>query len=240
MTRIDMMRGSSGPSAERSTLPSGVVRRAFGCGGCMLAFLAAAGLACVVTLMFVAQVGAFKVPILSDMLYHPAPPEREVTPLAGYSQEDVLRSVGARAYVNPATGTIATTVTEQELTTIVAKGMAEAEKDGAPPLTDVQFVITETAIEFSAVTPGSERTPGVPVLVTAVPRVEDGKLAADIERIAIGSLEVPDLISSFVAATLGSHVMRALQDGIASVGTLQRLDLQDGRMTVTLRPDDPS
>jgi hypothetical protein len=239
MTRIDVMRGSSvGPSGERS---SGAMRRAFGCGGCLFAFLLAAGLACVVALMFVAKIGAFKVPVLSDLLYHPAEPAREVTPLAGYSQEDVLRSVGARAYVNPATGAVATVVTEQELTTIVAKGMAAAaEKDGAPSLTDVQFVITEDAIEFSAVTPGSERTPGVPVLVIAVPRVQDGKLAADIERIAVGSLEVPRFISSFVAATLGSHVLRALQDGIASVGTLQGVDLQDGRMTVTLSPDDPS
>jgi hypothetical protein len=234
MTRIDPL-GPAPVIPGASVHPSRAASRAFGCGGCALAFLLAIVLACVVALMAVAKIGAVDVPFLTKAVYHPDEPVRDVEPLAGYSQEDVLRSVAARASVNPVSRTVTATISEQELTTIVAKGMAEAEADGAPKLKDAQFAITEGGIEFSARTASSGD--GVPVLVDAVPVVADGALSLEVKRLAIGDFDIPGPVISFVASTIGKHAVQSLQRAIAELGTVTAVDLQEGRMSVTLRPE---
>lgn len=199
-------------------------------------FLLGSGFAAFCALYVVASVGVWHVPLLSKAVYHPSGPVRDVQPLSGYSQKDVFASLGARVRVNPASGQISTIISEEELTTIVAKSIREAEQEGTPPMEGVQIAIAADALEFSAITP-SEKGEGIPIVVSVVPIVRDHTFALEVERLALGSLEVPHFLTSAIVATVGRTAIRTMNDALAEIGTLQRITLEEGKMEVFLSPN---
>jgi hypothetical protein len=182
----------------------------------------------------VTKVGLLQIPLLSQAVYHPSGPVRDVQPLSGYTPTDVLATLGARAQRNPVSGQVSTVVSEEELTTLVAKGLHDAERQGGVTLSHVQVAISADWLEFSATV--SSHGKDVPVVVRAKPVVKDHALAVDIDRLALGSLEVPQLVTSFFIATVGDSALRSLNTSLAEIGTLQHITLQEGKMEVFLSP----
>lgn len=219
------------PSRQPPTRSS---RPFWGCGGCALAFLLACSFAVFAALWIVAKVGVLRVPLLSEAVYHPSGPVREVRQLSGYSPTDILATLAARAQRNPASGQISTVISEEELTTIVAKGLRDAEQQGGVALSDVQVAISADWLEFSATTSSDGKN--VPVVVRATPTVRDHALSVVIDRLAFGALDVPRFVTSAVVATFGDAALRSLNAALAGVGTLQRISLQEGKMEVFLSP----
>ncbi len=235
MTRIDPQ-GPGVPlrdgSAGTTSRASGV--RVWGCGGCALLFLFASAFAVFAAVYVVAKVGAVRVPVLSQVVYRPVDPVRDVAELSGYSVQDVLASVGARARFNAGTGEISSFIGEEELTTLVAKGLRET-GDGTSSLDDVQVAIGRDGLEFSG-TLAAWDGGTLPVIIRATPSVKDGALVIDVARVALGSLELPRFAVSALFAAAGESFVRAMNEALADVGRLRGIVLEEGRMNIRLSP----
>lgn len=203
----------------------------FGCGGLVLAALVIIGAAVAVA---VARTGIVSVPVATDLLYRPATPVREVLPLAGYSEADIIAGVAARTVVNRASGTVTVSFTETELTTIASRALASAEKDLPFPIERAQVAIGADAIEVFALLPRDGRD--VPLIVALSPELSDGRLHLRAERVVVGSLPVPKVLATVLTDIVEHTALGNVQRTIADIGTLDAIRLREGKLEVTIRP----
>ena len=197
--------------------------------------VAAIGIPLLLVCVVMAKSGFVDVPVLSKALYKSTSPTRVVLPLYGSKPADIYRVIGTKVKVDPNTSLASVPLTEAELTTLAQNGVASTPKDSLPfPVKSIQVALDPDAVELFAISPQGRRD--ATVLVRFKPRVKDGKLYADVERIAIGSLEVPKGVGNAVFAAFGAIVNESVVKVAAQVGTLIRIDLEKGIVRFVILP----
>ncbi len=180
-----------------------------------------------------AKSGTWQVPILSGLVYHPemAAPTRLVRPVAGSSSVEVAKAVSAAATFAPNAGTALISLSEEQLTTLVAEAVAA---QGTTSIVGAQVVVTPLYVELVA---SRVATNGqlVPFRLRAVPGVKDGKLDLVVSEVLIGSLSVP----SWLRGAIGVGAVTAFEKSVGGLGTgseVLEVNLADKLLRVTLRP----
>ncbi len=203
----------------------------------LIFFFIMLGLPFLLIAVIAAQSGLYHVPVLSSWLYHPPAPVRIVVPLAGAGPDAIITSVTAKATYDQATGVAELTFSEQELTTLFAASVEEADASGTLPfpLESMQVALLDGNImEFYAVTEreGYE----APVILSVTPQVTAGRLEMDTVDFHIGSFDVPDFMSDLVLDAFAANAMSGLEEGFAGVGALDDIGAEEGKLRVDIRP----
>jgi len=194
-----------------------------------LPFLLLAGIA--------AKSGLFQVPVLSGWLYEPSAPTRIVVPLAGSGPDAILASMAAKASYDRASGIAEMSLTEQELTTLLSASVAEAAASGTLPipLESMQAVLlADGTMELYAVT--ERKGNQAPVILTVTPNVVNGGLDLRTENFLIGAFDVPDFMTDLVLSAFARSVTDSLESGLSSVGTLDDIMVEEGKLRIYLAP----
>ncbi|HTM67976.1 MAG TPA: hypothetical protein VL426_01630 [Candidatus Binatia bacterium] len=201
----------------------------------LLGVLIVLGLPTVFVAAELAKTGFVDVPVFSAWLYKPSAPSRTVLPLYGSKPNDIYRVVGTKITYDPTTSLAKLPLTEQEITTLAQAGAATAPPNSLPfPVKSVQVAIDPDTVEIFAVSPQKKRD--ATVLVRFHPRVKDGHLSAEVEKIAIGSLVVPNKAGDLLFAAFGAIVNESVSRGIAQIGTLMSVETDKGIVRFVILP----
>ncbi|OIO51190.1 hypothetical protein COY93_03585 [Candidatus Uhrbacteria bacterium CG_4_10_14_0_8_um_filter_58_22] len=181
-----------------------------------------------------ARSGLLKVPLLSDWLYHPDPPERTVLPLAGTDPNDIMSIVAARTSFNSTTETLDMTISEQELTTLLSGVvLSESEVSNLPlPIESVQTSFGDGLINVYALT--GEDYNSVPLSIRLRPAVVGGLVWLEAEDLTVGSLSVPDAIANLMIKSVNVSLNKAIEQGLGENGELQSIVVAGDKIKVSL------
>jgi hypothetical protein len=181
--------------------------------------------------IIVAKSGILEVPVISSAVYQPIAPTRTVQPLTGSSADDVMKTIAASAKAGVATGSAVLTITEQQLTTIVAAGITQGTDTGLPfAISSAQVAILDGQMEFflDAVQNGRQ----VPVLIRVEPTVSAGSLHFSVKEATMGSLPLPAFMVEAALQKLADSTL-SQATGDKSMGTLTGLKMKTGKLEMT-------
>ena len=205
-----------------------------GCGGCIslliLGFLGIIFFGVVI----VAKTGLWEVPLLTERLYSSVEPVREVHPLGGYTNTDILQVIGLRAQYNPVSGQVSSFMIEEELTTLAVRGIEELGDDVPFEIKNVQLAIERGFIEVNFSTPTKKRD--VVIQFNMIPEAKNGKFGLLIEEIIIGGVTVPDFLGKTMVGIISNTVIKSMNASLSDIGTLSNIKLKKGVMDVYLNP----
>lgn len=210
-------------------------RKAVSYGTCLALLLVAIMIPVIYVGSLVARSGLAQVPLLSDWLYEPSVPVRVVRPLVGSDSTAVFGQVAAGATYEPAVDELRVGMDEQQVTTVIREAMNDASAEGKLPfpVKDAQIAVTAEGMELFARIPRERRDATVLLRFTAA--VERGKIRLDPTQLRLGALELPKSFASVVLGPAGSTVSEGISKGLRGLGTITRVDLEDGTLTVVIR-----
>lgn len=185
-----------------------------------------------------AQSGLYRVPILSAWLYEPPSPTRVVVPLAGSGPDAILASMAAKATYEPVRGIAELTLSEQELTTLIAASVSEASESGTMPfpLDSMQAALLgDGVMELYAVTEREGNR--APVILSVIPEAVDGDLKLRTEDFHIGAFDVPDFLTDLVLDAFAGSVTDSLEQALSGAGALDDIAVEEGKIRVHLMQD---
>lgn len=181
------------------------------------------------------RMGVMTLPVISKWVYEPVTPQREIVPLAGYQMSDVLGTFGARSKYDFGTGFVDTFIKEQELTTLISKALSETE--GAPfEVSDAQIAVEEDFMELYVT---MVRENGiVPLRARIMPSTDGRTLGMEVHEIVIGGYTVPESLTNLMFSAFGENILTSVQEGMAKLGALRAVNLQQGQVDITFDPSD--
>ena len=208
------------------------IRRRRHCLGCLTVYAIVLGVPFVFGAVTVARTGLYDVPLLTGWLYEPKTVEREVNPLIGRGSDVVWREVAASGKYHLETGQADLSMTEVELTTIIAESIAMTE--GLPfEVERPQVAVDRDGLELYFVTPRGDRQ--VPVIIDLVPKIKGGVLSFEIERMTLGGAELPSLLSSSFAKLVNNVLGRQFSDNLPDGMVLRKVETtSDRRLKISI------
>jgi hypothetical protein len=207
-------------------------------GGCALAAFLIIAIPTVFVVSVVAKTGLVDVPVFSALLFKPGAPSRVVLPLVGEKPDQVMQIIATRMSYDPATSYLTIPIREDELTMIVQDAIAQAPPDTLPfSMKDAQIAIDDNDVElFSHLSRGSQETT---LVARFLPTVVSGQFTIDVDEMQIGSLTVPHWIASPLIALAVKPFLSSLQTNLSAVGTLERVDVQQGTLQLVFHSTPP-
>lgn len=204
-------------------------------GSCSLLMLVALSIPAYLVASSVAKTGLVRVPVISGGNHSPVEPSREIVPLVGSGPEDVIASVMAGADYDPATGRITLTLSEQQITTLVASsvsGQKLGEGPDAVTLTSAQIAVESDEMELHVTAKKGDRSTSAALLFE--PMIEHGKFDMKAKRLVIGELEVPEFVAEALLSTIASPLRTAIDDAFGGVSGIREFRMEQGVIHITI------
>lgn len=209
-------------------------RRLRGFLGCLAFYLIIFGVPTAWLAVDVAKSGWYEVPALTNWLYQPTTPRREVRPLSGETADTVWGESQARIKFDAKTDLATIGFKETGLTTIMRDAAASRANILPVPVLSPQVSISSTDIELFFLTPRpSGRDVTVRVLFTPV--AEDGKLAIRISRVTLGRYDVPRLLDGYVSKMLNDALTAQFESHLPTGFSFNKVVLEDGRLSLVVQ-----
>ncbi len=201
-------------------------RKVFGCFNCLLygALLLIVGVGLVA--YAAAKSGLAQVPLMTARYYEEPQPRAVVVPasdesgaqLAASIQDQTRAAFAAGAATAPAT----VRLSEGFLTALLQDQLADEE------VQQLQVDVTTESIELFV-----ER--GTVILtIDATPVFRDGKLDFALQRVALGSLELPKMLGRMMLNSTAGTALNGMQATLAGLGTITDVRLGEGGVDVDL------
>ncbi len=129
-------------------------------------------------------------------------------------------------------GTFTITVTDEEITSLVAHRFAALEQEGQPsPIRDPQVYFRNGRIEAYATLEFSEAL-ALPCMLAMTITIEDGAPVVTVEEVVVGPLSVPAALVQQLTETIGQQIAAALS-GERPGFVIVSVQIGDGQMTIT-------
>lgn len=126
-------------------------------------------------------------------------------------------------------GSFAITVTEEEMTSLVAQMLAK--RENLPPVSDLQVHFCDGRIEVYATVTLADSLP-VPGLVTFSATATGGEINVTLEEIAFGPLPIPEPVLEELTATLDEMISESIPAETSEV-TITDIQIGEGQMTIS-------
>ncbi len=207
-------------------------RQLKGCGCALLAFAVLIGAPIGLTIWVIAKSGFIEIPVLSDLVYRPPAPVRQVVPLVGTDAETIAKSLAATAKPGSASGTAEITVSEQELTTFLAAAVQSGDLPQLPlagKITSAQAAIDPDFIEIYLSAAMANGQPQ-PIILRVLPTVVSGQLNFRVKEAVLGSFPLPAAIFEPLLNKAAASAMARMSGTGGAVLTAIRLT--SGHMTL--------
>lgn len=209
-------------------------RKLLGCGGCLAMTAIAVGIPAFWILTLLARTGITDVPFLTERLYDPVRSVRDVTPLAGSNVDDIMQIFGARSSFDFSSGVVSSYLTENEVTTILRDGIAEAGDSLPFPVEGPQVAIEQNSAEIFFIVPSDAND--IPVKVSFRPEVEGGEIGVDLQDAVIGSYEIPKWIMERLFEPISRQLLGSVSKGLGEVGSIEGIRFEEGTVDIRLIP----
>jgi uncharacterized protein YpmS len=129
---------------------------------------------------------------------------------------------------NPATGSVVITVTEEQLTALIERSLAEQEEP--LPVSEPEVQLQDGHIEIRADVTLAEGASTASTL-TLKPSVVDGAVEITVEEATLGQLPAPpaavDALADYIETTVNEQLLSQVPEG-----TLTAIQIADGTMTI--------
>ncbi|MFA5413785.1 MAG: hypothetical protein WC348_04620 [Patescibacteria group bacterium] len=175
----------------------------------------------------IAKTGLVDIPVFSKLFYKTPSPERmvSVNPDEEKKFEDVLAQKLEEQIGSKAEGQqeVALEFNEEELTSFIKS----LESTNDYPFTNAQVSVTPEAIEIFGQLKDLNQTF---LTVALKPEITDGNLKITFEKIKIGNLSLPAVLGNLLVNRLLKDQISSAEDVISKNGTLESIDLLDGKI----------
>jgi hypothetical protein len=210
-------------------------RNVIGCGGCALVIAVLLAIPTYFVAATLARTGFYEVPFLSQRLYKPSSPMRQVNALVGSNAKTALIAASAKSKFDPRTNLLTLALTETDLTTMAQETVRSAKPEDLPiPIRHLQVALDERTIEVFALSPQGSRD--ATVRVRFLPLVRSGGVSFEVQEVRIGDLELPKSVAQFFVG----HVAKAVADAVlaesSEIGSLFSIELDKGAIRFLILP----
>ncbi|MFA5029995.1 MAG: hypothetical protein WC495_00180 [Patescibacteria group bacterium] len=169
--------------------------------------------------------GVWQVPIASSIIYHEPKPVRDVK--SSIFSETLFTLQTERKISDSASGTVRVDLTENQLTALFQDTLVQKE---LYPFVFSQLVVVSDYIEFYG---RLKSRPQVIVRAHLIPYVEEDDLRIRIDRIFVGQLRIPRVLTP---SSIAGAFTPSLVSGILAVSSVEAVELSQGHLILTLSP----
>jgi len=203
-------------------------KKLLSCAGCLALELLAVAAPLLISAVLIAKTGLVTIPILTNWLYAPSQPVRQITRIAGSTGEQIGRAEALKAKYDPVLQLLDISFTEAELTTLV-QGSLDAAGGNLPfSVSNSQIAVEPGHLEFFGLLDRPDRK--VTVRAEIEPSVQNGQLKIKVTGLRIGALGIPDSLSGLFSSLLERVLGDALTSAMAELGQLNSIELEKGRV----------
>ena len=203
-------------------------KKLLSCAGCLALELLAVAVPVLISAALIAKTGLVTIPVLTNWLYRPSQPVRQIIPIAGTTSAQIIQVAGLKAKYDPLLQLLDLSFSEAELTTIIRESLAAAGGQLPFTLSGSQIAVEAGHFEFFSLIDRPDRQ--VTVRADIEPTVQNGQLKFKVSRLRLGALNIPDKLSSLAVAVLERAIGDALTSVMSDKGRLTSIEPGQGRV----------